>query len=174
MGRATTSSSPACLPCPNDSLRWTRRTTRNTSILIAAGSAWRTGHPGRRPGAAHYRQAFFGHRTSEGALASALGAVRTVSAAVIKEQLHDIHLLPPAAGIHLRTGLKCRRPGDARTLLEALRPGLTHESAADTAWALASPECWDLLIRRRGYSPQTYQAWVEDTLAAALLHPSLL
>jgi hypothetical protein len=33
---------------------------------------------------------------------------------------------------------------------------------------------WDLLIRRRGYSPQTYQAWVEDTLAAALLHPSLL
>jgi hypothetical protein len=62
----------------------------------------------------------------------------------------------------------------SRLPLEALRPGLTHESAADTAWALASPECWDLLIRRRGYSPQTYQAWVEDTLAAALLHPSLL
>jgi hypothetical protein len=44
----------------------------------------------------------------------------------------------------------------------------------DTAWALASPECWDLLIGRRGYSVEDYQAWVEDTLAAALLHPSLL
>lgn len=62
----------------------------------------------------------------------------------------------------------------ARLPLEALRPGLTHESAADTAWALASPECWDLLIRRSGYTPEDYQAWVEDTLAAALLHPSLL
>jgi AcrR family transcriptional regulator len=61
-----------------------------------------------------------------------------------------------------------------RLPLEALRPGLTHESAADTAWALASPECWDLLIGRRGYSVEDYQAWVEDTLAAALLHPSLL
>ena len=62
----------------------------------------------------------------------------------------------------------------ARLPLEALRPGLTHESAADTAWALASPECWDLLIRRSGYTPEDYQAWVEDTLAAALLHPSVL
>ena len=57
---------------------------------------------------------------------------------------------------------------------EALRPGLTHDTAADTAWALASPECWDLLIRRRGYSLDKYQAWVGDTLAAALLHPALL
>jgi hypothetical protein len=28
--------------------------------------------------------------------------------------------------------------------------------------------------RRSGYSVEDYQAWVEDTLAAALLHPSLL
>ena len=62
----------------------------------------------------------------------------------------------------------------ARLPLEALRPGLSHESAADTAWALASPECWDLLIRRRGYTLDEYQAWVEGTLGAALLHPSLL
>jgi AcrR family transcriptional regulator len=62
----------------------------------------------------------------------------------------------------------------ARLPLEALRPGLTHESAADTAWALASPECWDLLIRRRGYTLDEYEAWVEGTLGAALLHPSLL
>jgi hypothetical protein len=61
-----------------------------------------------------------------------------------------------------------------RLPLEALRPGLTHESAADTAWALASPGFWDLLIGRRGYSVEDYQAWVEDTLAAAPLHPSLL
>jgi hypothetical protein len=37
-----------------------------------------------------------------------------------------------------------------------------------------APECWDLLIQRSGYSMEKYQAWVEDTLAAALLHPSLL
>ena len=62
----------------------------------------------------------------------------------------------------------------ARLPLEALRPGLTHESAADTAWALASPECWDMLIRRRGYTLEEYQAWVEGTMTAALLHPTLL
>jgi AcrR family transcriptional regulator len=48
-----------------------------------------------------------------------------------------------------------------RLPLEALRPSLTHQSAADTAWALARPECWDLLIVRRRYTVEDYQAWVD-------------
>lgn len=51
----------------------------------------------------------------------------------------------------------------------ALRPGLTVASAADTAWAIASPEAYELLIRTAGYSPDEFERWMAATLAAALL-----
>jgi AcrR family transcriptional regulator len=41
--------------------------------------------------------------------------------------------------------------------------------AAETAWALASPELHQLLVRRRGWSRERYRDWLADTLAAALL-----
>ena len=40
----------------------------------------------------------------------------------------------------------------ARVPAGALRPGLTHDAAADTAWVIASPDTHDQLIRRAGYS----------------------
>jgi AcrR family transcriptional regulator len=51
----------------------------------------------------------------------------------------------------------------------ALRPGLTPAAAGDTAWVIASPETHDQLVRQAGYSYDQLEAWVRDTLGAALL-----
>jgi AcrR family transcriptional regulator len=52
---------------------------------------------------------------------------------------------------------------------DALRPGLSREAARDTAWAIASPESYELLVRRGGYSPEAFVRWMDETLTAALL-----
>jgi AcrR family transcriptional regulator len=57
----------------------------------------------------------------------------------------------------------------ARVPAEALRPGLTHAMAADTAWAIASPDIHDLLVRQAGYSYDQLEEWTRSTLSAALL-----
>jgi AcrR family transcriptional regulator len=57
----------------------------------------------------------------------------------------------------------------ARFPAGALRPGLTHAAAADTAWVIASPDTHDLLVRRAGYSYDELEEWVAATLTAALL-----
>ncbi|WP_431794966.1 TetR/AcrR family transcriptional regulator [Microbacterium enclense] len=53
-----------------------------------------------------------------------------------------------------------------------LAPGLSPSEAVDTAWAIASPETYDLLVRRRGYSLEGFRAWVSRSLRAALLAPA--
>lgn len=40
--------------------------------------------------------------------------------------------------------------------------------AADTAWAIASPETHHQLVREAGYSYDQLEAWVGSTLSAAL------
>ncbi len=52
---------------------------------------------------------------------------------------------------------------------EALRGGLTPETAADTAWVIVSPEAYGLLVRTAGYSIDRYVEWLATTLRAALL-----
>jgi AcrR family transcriptional regulator len=56
----------------------------------------------------------------------------------------------------------------ARLPASALRPGLTHAAAADTAWVIASPDTHDLLVRQAGYSYDQLEDWVRTTLSAAL------
>jgi AcrR family transcriptional regulator len=51
----------------------------------------------------------------------------------------------------------------------ALRPGLSHAAAADTAWVIASPDTHDQLVRQAGYSYDELEDWVRVTLSAALL-----
>jgi AcrR family transcriptional regulator len=51
----------------------------------------------------------------------------------------------------------------------ALSEGLTPQQAIDTAWAIASPESYDLLVRRLGYTLAEFRAWMERTLSAAIL-----
>jgi hypothetical protein len=46
---------------------------------------------------------------------------------------------------------------------------LDADAAAETVWALASPELHTLLRSRRGWAPERYTAWLGDTLTAALL-----
>lgn len=52
--------------------------------------------------------------------------------------------------------------------LSALPPalGVTDEAAAETIWALASPELYLLLTRTRGWSARRYATWLADTLAS--------
>lgn len=54
---------------------------------------------------------------------------------------------------------------------DSLRDGVTREAAVDTAWAIAGPETYELLVRTASYSLDEYEQWVADTLAAALLAP---
>lgn len=50
-----------------------------------------------------------------------------------------------------------------------LRPGLDVEAAADTAWALASPQVWDLMVLHGGYSVDDLEQWLTRTLVSTLL-----
>jgi AcrR family transcriptional regulator len=53
----------------------------------------------------------------------------------------------------------------------SLRPGLTRAAAADTAWTIASPDTYDMLVRIRGYTLDQYQEWVISSLTTLLLDP---
>lgn len=51
----------------------------------------------------------------------------------------------------------------------ALADGLTTEIAVDTAWTIASPESYDLLVYRLGYTLPEFEVWMKQTLCAAIL-----
>ena len=53
--------------------------------------------------------------------------------------------------------------------VQALRPGLTSVGAGDTAWAITSPDTYDLLVRHGSFTVDAYEQWVGTTLVAALL-----
>ncbi len=50
-----------------------------------------------------------------------------------------------------------------------LRPDVSVDEARDVLWIYNSPELYDLLVMRRGWSPERYGRWVAEALAAALL-----
>jgi len=78
---------------------------------------------------------------------------------------------PALADLHRR--LQAARLANLRALPAALaRIGalaVDEETAADTVWALASPDVHDLLTRQRGWTRERYVDWLATTLAAALL-----
>jgi AcrR family transcriptional regulator len=56
-----------------------------------------------------------------------------------------------------------------------LRTDLPPEQARDIVWALISPELYDALVVRRGWSPDDYEHWLAESLTDALLrrdHPT--
>jgi AcrR family transcriptional regulator len=55
--------------------------------------------------------------------------------------------------------------------VSALADGLTMKAAVDTAWAIASPESYDLLVRRLGYGLDEFRDWMRQNLTTALLAP---
>ena len=50
-----------------------------------------------------------------------------------------------------------------------LADGLTVPNAVDTAWTIASPESYDLLVHRLGYSLPQFHDWMAHTLLTSLL-----
>ena len=54
----------------------------------------------------------------------------------------------------------------------ALRDGLDVDAATDILWALNHPGFYSLLAGERGWTPERYEAWLGDLLAAQLLSPS--
>jgi AcrR family transcriptional regulator len=78
----------------------------------------------------------------------------------------------PEAATLLDDLTRQRREGQlalVRSIVTALRPGLTKRIAADIVHAIASPEVHHLLVIDRGWTPDRYQRWLSDTLADQLL-----
>ena len=69
--------------------------------------------------------------------------------------------------------LTALRRGTTAALLQDLvgehpAPVVDHEQVIDTAWTIASPESYDLLVRHAGYTHDAYEQWVGDTLLAVV------
>jgi AcrR family transcriptional regulator len=64
-----------------------------------------------------------------------------------------------------------RMTDNARRLRDAghLRPRITLAQAADILWTYSSPELYELLVLRRGWTPQRYGRFVADAMIKALL-----
>jgi AcrR family transcriptional regulator len=58
-----------------------------------------------------------------------------------------------------------------RLPVRSLRSGITRAAATDTAWIIASPDTYDMLVRTRGYTLDQYQKWVTTSLTTLLLRP---
>jgi AcrR family transcriptional regulator len=66
-----------------------------------------------------------------------------------------------------------RMEKNARTLYERgdLREGITLEQARDILWTISSPELYELLVLRRGWSIDRFAAFQAEQMIAALLPP---
>ena len=64
-----------------------------------------------------------------------------------------------------------RMTTNARRLRDAghLRPGISLAHAADILWTYSSPELYELLVLRRGWTPERYGRYVADAMINALL-----
>jgi AcrR family transcriptional regulator len=64
-----------------------------------------------------------------------------------------------------------RMAGHARRLAEGghLRAGVDVDEARDVLWLYNAPEVYDLMVQRRGWSPERFGAWVGEAYVAALL-----
>ena len=64
-----------------------------------------------------------------------------------------------------------RMAHNARTLLKGghLREGITLDAATDVLWTFSSPELYELLVIRRGWSVERYGRFIADSMIAALL-----
>ncbi len=109
---------------------------------------------------------------------------------LLAHMVHEFRLLAERAAVVWRTyrdaaavdpdieaewrGLMELRRSEFRRLLSnipdsAWRAGLTPESAADIAWAIASPQIHESLVDHAGYTYDELEAWLLDVLDAALL-----
>lgn len=50
-----------------------------------------------------------------------------------------------------------------------VRLGVDREAAADIVWLLNDPGLYQMLVRRRGWTPGRYHAWLAETMIRQLL-----
>lgn len=53
----------------------------------------------------------------------------------------------------------------------SLADGWTEQRARDVIWALASPELYEQLVTRSGWTSSEFEAWLSDSLIRLLLRP---
>ena len=65
---------------------------------------------------------------------------------------------------------------DAQQLADEghLRADVTADEARDVFWTCTSPELFELLVTKRGWTPERYGQWVGETFIATLLRPGQL
>jgi AcrR family transcriptional regulator len=51
----------------------------------------------------------------------------------------------------------------------ALKAGLDAVHATDILWTLNHPDTWQLLVTKRGWTPEQYEQWLADTASRQLL-----
>ncbi|HEY0520256.1 MAG TPA: helix-turn-helix domain-containing protein [Ilumatobacteraceae bacterium] len=80
---------------------------------------------------------------------------------------------PAAAAlqVELDADRLARMAHNARYLVRGghVRKGITVQHATDVLWTYSSPDVFDLLVRRRGWSVRKYARFVGESIAAALL-----
>lgn len=101
-------------------------------------------------------------------------------AAEVAPRVAPILLLVHAAALHdpdltqlereLDEDRRARMTDNARRLAEAghLSADLSLERASDILWTYSSPQIYDLLVQRRGWSPDQYAAFITAGMAAHL------
>lgn len=89
---------------------------------------------------------------------------------LLRDAANDDHV---AAGLlgELDAERHARMSRNARTLVRGghTRPGIRLREASDVLWTYSSPELYDLLVRRRGWSLRRYGEFVGEAIARALL-----
>jgi hypothetical protein len=50
-----------------------------------------------------------------------------------------------------------------------LRPGISLAHAADILWTYSSPELYELIVLRRGWTPERYGRYAADAMINALI-----
>lgn len=75
---------------------------------------------------------------------------------------------------HAEAGRYLGPAGIAALLAEkdSLRRGLDVDRAADTIYAIASYEGYELLVNERGWTADEYERWLADTLCDLVLEPT--
>jgi TetR/AcrR family transcriptional regulator of autoinduction and epiphytic fitness len=86
-------------------------------------------------------------------------------------------VLDPELGAMFRQMAEGRRRSAAlvaRSLADegSLSSGVSEERARDVMFALASPELYEMLVARFGWTDDQFEAWLSSTLAATLLDSS--
>ena len=66
---------------------------------------------------------------------------------------------------------RARMRHNVQALKGKLRPGLTSAAAADVLWTYSSPDLYDLLVIRSGWSIRRYSKFLVDSMIGALLPP---